>query len=202
MNGFKIEATSVSGKYNILYQESLSTINVLIKIQFFSNFHFYIMIYLRRSIKNTQIILFIIASILATDINQLSAAQIRCPDQFLKNGMFLLKKKKVNQALTTFNQIVQSFPKCPQAEEAQWQLIKYYSKVSRSNNAEEYFQIASDHINLYLFYWPNGAYRSAVLKEQEWNRRSQEPFLMRKGLFISLLSMTVLIVVGLTVASK
>lgn len=160
------------------------------------------MIFLRRYIKNTQLILFIITSILATDISQLSAAQMRCPDQFLKNGMFLLKKKRTNEALTTFNQIVQSFPRCPQAEEAQWQLIKYYSNVARSNNVDEYYQLASDHIKLYLLYWANGTYRNSVLKEQEWNRRSQEPFLMRKGLFISLLSMAILIVVGLTIASK
>ncbi|MCH7954998.1 MAG: hypothetical protein IIC40_04565 [Candidatus Marinimicrobia bacterium] len=114
----------------------------------------------------------------------------------------MLKKNKTNEALSTFNQIVQNFPVCPQAEEAQWQLIKYYSKVARSNNSEEYYQISSDHIKLYLFYWPNGSYRISVLKEQEWNRRSQEPFLMRKGIFISLLSMVSLIVIGLTIGSR
>jgi len=160
------------------------------------------MIVLRRCIMNTQLILFIVTSILAADISQLAAAQLKCPDQFLKNGMFFLKKKRTSKALSTFNQIVQSFPRCPQAEEAQWQLIKYYSNVARSNNVDEYYQLASDHIKLYLLYWPNGNYRKIVLKEQEWNRRSQESFLMRKGLFISLLSMAILIVVGLTVASK
>lgn len=160
------------------------------------------MLFLRRCIKNTQLILFIITSILATDISNLSAAQLKCPDQFLKNGMFLLKKKRTSRALSTFNQIVQNFPRCPQAEEAQWQLIKYYSHVARSNNVDEYHQLAADHIKLYLLYWPNGTYRKFVLKEQEWNSRSKEPFLMRKGLFISLLSTTILVVVALTVASK
>lgn len=160
------------------------------------------MIFPRRCIKNTPLILFFITSILTINISRLPAAQIRCPDQFLKNGMYLLKKNKTNEALSTFNQIVQNFPVCPQAEEAQWQLIKYYSKVARSNNSEEYYQISSDHIKLYLFYWPNGSYRIAVLKEQEWNRRSQEPFLMRKGIFISLLSMVSLIVIGLTIGSR
>ena len=160
------------------------------------------MILLRRCIKNTQLILFIITAILTTDIRQLSATQMSCPDQFLKNALFLLKKNRTDEALSTFNQIVQNFPKCPQAEEAQWQLIKYYSNVARSNNSDEYYQLASDHVKLYLFYWPNGIYRIAVLREQEWNQRSQEPFLMGKGKFISLLSMAILIVVGLTFASK
>jgi len=177
-------------------------INALIKIHFFSNFQPNMMLFLRRYIKNTQLILFIITAILATDITNLSAAQLKCPDQFLKNGMFLLKKKRTSEALSTFNQIVQNFPRCPQAEEAQWQLIKYYSNVARSNNVDEYYQLASDHIKLYLLYWPDGNYRKFVLKEQEWNSRSKEPFLMRKGLFISLLSTTILVVVGLTIASK
>lgn len=174
----------------------------MIKIQFFSNFQPNMMLFLRRCIKNTQLILFIITSILATDISNLSAAQLKCPDQFLKNGMFLLKKKRTSEALSTFNQIVQNFPRCPQAEEAQWQLIKYYSNVARSNNVDEYYQLASDHVKLYLLYWPDGTYRKFVLKEQELNSRSKEPFLMRKGLFISLLSTTILVVVGLTIASK
>ena len=159
-------------------------------------------IFLPRCIKNTPLILLIISSILATDISQLSAAQLRCPDQFLKNGIFLLKKKKTRDALSTFNQIVHNFPKCPQAEEAQWQLVKYYSNVARGNNSDEYYQLASDHIKFYLFYWPNGIYRQAVLKEQDWNQRSLAPLLMRKSIFISLLSLALLIVVGLTLGSK
>ena len=160
------------------------------------------MILLQRCIKNTPLILLIITSILGTDISRLSAAQMGCPDQFLKNGMFLLKKNKTTEALSTFNQIVRNFPKCPQAEEAQWQLIKYYSNVARSNNSDEYYQLSSDHIKFYLFYWPSGAYRKSVLKEQEWNRRSSEPLLMRKSTFISLLSLAFLTVIALTLGSK
>ena len=160
------------------------------------------MIFLRRRIKNAPLILLIITSILGTDISNLSGAQLGCPDQFLKNGMFLLKKKKTTEALSTFNEIVHNFLKCPQAEEAEWQLIKYYSNVARSNNTDEYYQIASDHIKFYLIYWPNGSYREAVLKEQDWNRRSSEPLLMRKSIFISLLSVALLFVIALTLGSE
>ena len=133
---------------------------------------------------------------------RLSARQGNCPDRFLKNAMYLLEQKKKADALATFNQIVRNFPKCPQAEEAQWQLIKYYSYLARSTTTPEYFQLAEEHIAFYLHYWPKGAYRKTVLKEREYNRKTEEPFHMRKGKFIALLGVAVTLTIVLTLGSK
>jgi len=116
--------------------------------------------------------------------------------------MFLLKKKKTADALATFNEIVHNFPTCPQAEEAQWQLIKYYSNTARSIGNTEYYHLASEHIDFYLAMWPKGNYRRTVLKEQELNNRSQAPLKMRKSVFIGILTIALGTVIALTLGSN
>ena len=145
----------------------------------------------RTRIRLTLSIFLLTATFLLADIHQAIALQSKCPDRFLKNAMFFLKKKKISDALSTFTQIVQNFPSCPQAEEAEWQIIKYYSSMARNNGSVEYYQLADEHIEFYLTYWPNGAYRKSILNERSRLRISREPFIMRKGKFIAILSLAV-----------
>ncbi len=160
------------------------------------------MILFDRFIRNFLLSFILFFGITTLCHEQLSGWQRNCPDRFLKNAMYLLQQKKKADALATFNQIVRNFPKCPQAEEAQWQLIKYYSTLARSTTTPEYFQLAEEHISFYLYYWPKGAYRKTVLKEREFNRKTEEPFLMRKGKFIALLGVAIATTIALTLGSK
>ena len=154
------------------------------------------------SINNATLILLIQFTLYSIFSEQLIAVQQNCPDRFLKNAKFLLKKKKTADALSTFNQIVRNFPKCPQAEEAQWQLIKYYSRIARSSGSDEYYQLSDEHIEFYLRFWPKGAYRKSVLKERSWNKTSSEPFKMRRGRFIAIIGVALATTIALTLGSK
>lgn len=155
-----------------------------------------------RFVRNFLLTLILFFGISTLNPEQVSARQGTCPDRFLKNAMYLLEKKEKAAALATFNQIVRNFPKCPQAEEAQWQLIKYYSTVARSTTTAEYFQLAEEHISFYLHYWPKGSYRKLVLREREFNRKTEEPFHLRKGTFIAILSAAIVMTVALTIGSR
>jgi len=147
-------------------------------------------------------ILSIVTVFLFVDIQQSFALQLQCPDRFLKNAMYLLRKKKISDALSTFTQIVQNFPKCPQAEEAEWQIIRYYSSMARNNGSAEFYQLADEHIDFYLTYWPNGAYRKSIINERSRLRVSREPFIMRKGKFIAIISLAVATTLVLALASN
>lgn len=147
-------------------------------------------------------ILSIVTVFLFVDIQQSFALQSQCPDRFLKNAMYLLRKKKISDALSTFTQIVQNFPKCPQAEEAEWQIIRYYSSMARNNGSAEFYQLADEHIDFYLTYWPNGAYRKSIINERSRLRVSREPFIMRKGKFIAIISLAVATTLVLALASN
>ena len=160
------------------------------------------MILFNRFIRNFLLSFILFFGISTIGPEYAGAWQGNCPDRFLKNAMYLLKQKKKADALATFNQIVRNFPKCPQAEEAQWQLIRYYSTVARSTTTPEYFQLAEEHIAFYLHYWPKGSYRKMVLREREFNRKTEEPFIMRKGKFIALLSVAIATTIALTLGSK
>lgn len=155
-----------------------------------------------RLVRNFLISFILFFGISTLNPEQVSARQGNCPDRFLKNAMYLLEKKKQADALATFNQIVRNFPKCPQAEEAQWQLIKYYSTVARSTTTAEYFQLAEEHISFYLHYWPEGSYRKLVLREREFNMKTEEPFHLRKGTFIAILSAAIIMTIALTLGSR
>ena len=160
------------------------------------------MILFDRFIRNLLLSFILFFGISILNPEYANARQRNCPDRFLKNAMYLLEQKKKADALATFNQIVRNFPKCPQAEEAQWQLIKYYSSIARSTTTPEYFQLAEEHIAFYLQYWPKGTYRKTVLKEREFNRKTEEPFHMRKGKFIALFAVAVATTIALTLGSK
>ena len=150
----------------------------------------------------TLSVFLIITTILLADFQRTFALQSQCPDRFLKNAMFLLQKNKISDALSTFNQIVQNFPNCPQAEEAEWQLIIYYSSMARNNTSDEFYQLADEHINFYLNSWPNGIYRKSIINERSRLRVSKEPFIMSREIFIAILSLAVATTLLLGLASK
>ena len=158
--------------------------------------------FFRTRSKSTLSVFLIVASILLADFHRAFALQSQCPDRFLKNAMFLLQKKKISDALSTFTQIVQNFPSCPQAEEAEWQIIKYYSSMARNNGSVEFYQLADEHINFYLTYWPNGAYRKSIINERSRLRVSREPYILRRGVFIAILSLAVATTLVLGLASN
>jgi len=158
--------------------------------------------FLHIRLRRTFSVFLIVSTLILTDFHQAFALQSDCPDRFLKNAVYLLKKKKIGDALSTFNQIVRNFPNCPQAEEAQWQIVKFYSSMARNNGSAEFHQLADEHINFYLNFWPNGAYRKSVLNERSRVRISREPFIMRKGKFIAILGIAVSTTLILALSSK
>lgn len=158
--------------------------------------------FLRTKLILTFSVFLIIATIISIDFQRAFALQSQCPDRFLKNAMFLLQKNKISEALSTFSQIVQNFPNCPQAEEAEWQLIIYYSNMARNNGSAEFYQLADEHIDFYLTFWPKGTYRKSIINERSRLRVSREPFIMSRDIFIAILSLAVATTLVLGFASN
>ena len=96
----------------------------------------------RTRLRQALSIISIVGVFLFSDVQPSFAQRSQCPDRFLKNAMYLLQKKKVSDALSTFSQIVRNFPSCPQAEEAEWQIVRYYSSMARNNGSAEFYQLA------------------------------------------------------------
>ncbi len=151
--------------------------------------------------KGVRILIFEILIIFLLS-NNLCLAQQGCSDRFLKNAYSLLKQKKISDALETFNEIVRNFPDCPEAEESEYQLILYFSREARRNNHSSYYQLAKEHINFYLFKWPNGGYRSSVLKEREFNKKSQKVLKIDKTKFLVLTATAIIVTFGFGIANK